>query len=295
MKDSFDELKSKEKKDDILLAMVVGVPNCGKSSLINAMRAESNQQGLLTPKKSPQKVTVGPLPGVTKNMSSFQVSAGPPQVYMLDTPGIMIPKITSIDLACKLALTRAISEQNFGMEALARFFILQLLKGRQSIRFKPNPHSSIQRTREDRKIAYNLEFSCRRYHGIKGIGEEQVNDVLYDIIGNFYGSGKEDISTEDVLRVCWRIVTGVRDGSFGRYMFDDLTDLQKKRNIRDQEHSQKRRVNRSLIKSIGAEYLNEEDSLGVDDDKNQQLNQGGGVQDEEVDEYGYSQKGLIVP
>eukprot|EP01025_Chloroclados_australasicus_P019352 TRINITY_DN20557_c0_g1_i1.p1 TRINITY_DN20557_c0_g1~~TRINITY_DN20557_c0_g1_i1.p1 ORF type:complete len:396 (-),score=38.42 TRINITY_DN20557_c0_g1_i1:392-1579(-) len=295
MKDCLEELKSKKAKDDILLAMIIGVPNCGKSSLINAMRAEAKQQGLLEERKSKQRVVTGPLPGVTRALSSFQISKGPPAIFMLDTPGIMVPKITSTELACKLAMTRAISEQNFGMEALARFFILQLLKGRQKIKFKPNPHHNIQRTREDRKIAYNLDFSTRRYHGIRGIGEEQVNDVFYDVIGNFYGSSQDNISQEDVIRVCWRIITGVREGSFGRYMFDDLADLQRKKDTRDSTQDQKRKINRALIDSIGEEYFldkNDQNNKAIAGKQQQEEDE---RQKEGVDEYGYTQSGLIIP
>lgn len=60
---------------DVHLVMVVGTPNVGKTSLINALKRHCNSQGLLNNPRS-GKLEVGPLPGVTKRVSGIKVCCG---------------------------------------------------------------------------------------------------------------------------------------------------------------------------------------------------------------------------
>ncbi|KAL1506920.1 hypothetical protein AB1Y20_007784 [Prymnesium parvum] len=74
-----------------LMMMVAGAPNTGKSTLINAMRQEGARDAPgVVRRMAPAKM--GKLPGVTRQLSSFQVSWEPP-VWMLDTPGVLPPNI----------------------------------------------------------------------------------------------------------------------------------------------------------------------------------------------------------
>ena len=75
--------------------MIIGVPNVGKSSLINLIRSRALRiKGGLR---------VGKSPGVTRALETkIKVSLNP-LVYLLDTPGIMMPKINNLDTAMKLA------------------------------------------------------------------------------------------------------------------------------------------------------------------------------------------------
>ncbi len=49
------------------------------------------------------------MPGITRTLGGFQVSDHP-IMYVIDTPGILIPKIQDETTAMKLALTHAIPE-----------------------------------------------------------------------------------------------------------------------------------------------------------------------------------------
>lgn len=77
-----------------LRTMVMGLPNVGKSSLINA----------LINKRSAK---VGNKPGVTKGLLWVVIAKN---LELLDTPGVIPPKFEDQDLALKLALIGSISE-----------------------------------------------------------------------------------------------------------------------------------------------------------------------------------------
>lgn len=47
----------------------------------------------------------GGIPGITKSVSGIVRILNEPPVYMLDTPGVLVPKISSPEMGLKLALT----------------------------------------------------------------------------------------------------------------------------------------------------------------------------------------------
>ena len=86
-----------------LRIMIVGVPNVGKSSLINR----------LTGKKSAQ---TGDRPGVTKGKQWLTLSNG---MQLLDTPGILWPKFEDQSIGLDLAFCGSIKDEIMDMESLA--------------------------------------------------------------------------------------------------------------------------------------------------------------------------------
>uniref|UniRef100_A0A915CT27 G domain-containing protein n=1 Tax=Ditylenchus dipsaci TaxID=166011 RepID=A0A915CT27_9BILA len=83
--------------------MVVGIPNVGKSSLINALR--HNNLGRIN--KPAQE---GARPGVTVRVQNRIRLMDKPPLYILDTPGVLNPYFSSIEGAMKLALCNLILE-----------------------------------------------------------------------------------------------------------------------------------------------------------------------------------------
>jgi ribosome biogenesis GTPase A len=78
--------------------MIGGVPNVGKSTIINALRNKDIESSFH--RKSGAKT--GGRPCITKSMSGFKIVQDP-LTYMVDTPGIIMPKITpSSDEGLKL-------------------------------------------------------------------------------------------------------------------------------------------------------------------------------------------------
>ncbi len=83
-------------------AMIVGIPNVGKSSFINRLTKGG-------------KAKVEDRPGVTRNNQWFVVEGA----QLLDTPGVLWPKFDDHTVALHLAFTGAIKDQVLDMEEMA--------------------------------------------------------------------------------------------------------------------------------------------------------------------------------
>jgi len=97
------KLSKKGRNPRRLRAMIIGIPNVGKSALINLL-AGSNI------------TTIGNKPGVTRGRQWVNVSK---KIRLLDTPGILWPKFSDEDKAYKLALTGAVDNDIFDAELAA--------------------------------------------------------------------------------------------------------------------------------------------------------------------------------
>ncbi|KAK3405534.1 hypothetical protein EUGRSUZ_K01761 [Eucalyptus grandis] len=116
------EVKLKEviSREPTLLVMVVGVPNVGKSALINSIhRIESS---CFPVQEKIKRATVGPLPGVTQDIAGFKI-AHHPSIYVLDTPGVLVPSIPDIETGLKLALAGSVKDSVVGEERIAQYLL----------------------------------------------------------------------------------------------------------------------------------------------------------------------------
>lgn len=104
------------------MAMVVGVPNVGKSSIINEFRRLASSHKL---SKGRKRAAVGPTPGVTVRSDIIKVS-DKPAVYVVDTPGVMLPNVEDPETGMLLALTGAIKDEVVGTELIADFMLFRL-------------------------------------------------------------------------------------------------------------------------------------------------------------------------
>lgn len=93
-------------------AMIVGIPNVGKSTLINRLAKR-------------KVVDVANRPGVTQSIKWLTVD---PRLDVMDTPGILWPRFDDLKIGMKLALTSAIKEQILPIEQVVAFGLAYILQ-----------------------------------------------------------------------------------------------------------------------------------------------------------------------
>lgn len=106
--------------------MIAGIPNVGKSTLINGIRSVSCNTDV-------KAARTGRKPGVTRLISEQIRISQDPVVYLWDSPGILVPRITDPDQGMKLAATGAILDKQVGEFVIAEYILDSL---RESSRFK---------------------------------------------------------------------------------------------------------------------------------------------------------------
>ena len=103
---------SKGLKPRRVRSLVLGIPNVGKSTLINR----------LVGKKA---VNVGNKPGITKNLEWIRIND---KLELLDTPGILWPKFNDSTIAYNLASMTAIKEEILDIEDISIYIIKTMFK-----------------------------------------------------------------------------------------------------------------------------------------------------------------------
>ncbi|HOM02729.1 MAG TPA: ribosome biogenesis GTPase YlqF [Acetivibrio sp.] len=110
MKDKFERDRQKGRIFRPVRTMIVGIPNVGKSSLINKIAG----------KKS---AVTGDRPGVTRNKQWINVNS---EIQLMDTPGILWPKFEDKTVGINLAATGAIKDEIIDTVELASLLIERL-------------------------------------------------------------------------------------------------------------------------------------------------------------------------
>ncbi len=113
LKDQIARWKEKGQVGRPVRAMVVGVPNVGKSTFINKLARRKSAKA-------------GDRPGVTRGKQWVSVDKG---LELLDTPGILWPKFEDKTTGLHLAFTGAVKDEVTDMEGLA-CALLELLRDR---------------------------------------------------------------------------------------------------------------------------------------------------------------------
>lgn len=167
--------KRKEKglKERKIRALILGIPNVGKSTLINR----------LVGKKA---TNVGNKPGITKQLEWIRVNN---QIELLDTPGILWPRLDNQEVALNLAATTAIKEEILNVEDIAIYIINKMLKEYP----------------DNIKERYNLT------------NEEDIIDIL-DNIGKKIGAIRNKETDYDKVYIT--VLRDLRDGRLGKVTFD---------------------------------------------------------------------------
>lgn len=112
LKDKHDRYKAKGLVKFMMRVMVVGVPNCGKSTFINKMARNNIAK-------------TGDRAGVTKSKQWIKTAY---DMEMLDTPGVLWPRFEDERTALNLAFTGAIKDEIMDIEELSYMLVKRLQK-----------------------------------------------------------------------------------------------------------------------------------------------------------------------
>lgn len=105
MAEKLQKLKERGIQKQSLRTMIIGIPNAGKSTLMNRLAGK-------------KIAVVGNKPGVTKGQQWLKSNK---DLEILDTPGILWPKFEDEEVGLKLALTGAIKDQLLSLDEVTIF------------------------------------------------------------------------------------------------------------------------------------------------------------------------------
>lgn len=164
LKDKLEKDKQRGLKPRPIRAMVVGIPNVGKSTFINKL---VNRKVTLT----------GDKPGITKSQQWIRINN---ELELLDTPGVLWPKFESEVQSFNLALTGAIKDELIHKDDLVLYF-LSFLKDNYPTILKDRYNVSLN---DDNLVILEEIAKVRGLTNNKRIDYDRV----YDIILNDYKS-----------------------------------------------------------------------------------------------------------
>ena len=186
LKDKIAAWQAKGQVGRPIRAMIVGVPNVGKSTFINQVAKRKSAKA-------------GDRPGVTRGKQWVAVDAG---LDLLDTPGILWPKFEDQSIGLNLAFTGAVKDEIMDVETLACHF-MELLAQRypQSLaeRYKLSPAPG--------EPGWQLLEQAARKRGFLVSGGEVDTERMAKILLDEYRGGKlgrftlerpQDLEAEEV-------------------------------------------------------------------------------------------------
>ncbi|XP_057197764.1 mitochondrial ribosome-associated GTPase 1 [Triplophysa rosa] len=174
--------------------MVIGVPNVGKSSLINAVRRTYLKKGKAS--------KVGGEPGITKAILTKIQVCDRPIIYLLDTPGVLPPRIENIETGMKLGLCGTILDHLVGEDIIADYLLFSL--------------NRLDRFGYVEK--YNLEGPCDDIqHVLKCIAVKLGKTKRMKAIT---GVGNITVQVPDYTAAAYDFIRAFRKGELGKVLLD---------------------------------------------------------------------------
>lgn len=158
--------------------MVIGIPNVGKSTFINSLAKRNTAK-------------VGNKPGVTKQKQWIKIDNN---IEIMDTPGMLWPRLDNQEYAMHLAFCGTIGENSIDNEEIAYYLLEYLIKNYPN-RIEERYNIKI----ENKETIEILEEIARKRGAIVSGGNINMQKIS-DIILNEFRSGKLGRITIEVSR-----------------------------------------------------------------------------------------------
>ncbi|CAL27790.1 ribosome biogenesis GTPase YlqF [Staphylococcus carnosus] len=178
-KEKFERDKAKGLKPRAIRAMIVGIPNVGKSTLINKLANKAIAK-------------TGNTPGVTKQQQWIKVGKS---LQLLDTPGILWPKFEDQTVGKKLSLTGAIKDSIVHLDDVA-IYGLDFFKEHDVEALQKNFNVDVDADAE------NMEWfdAIGRRRGALQRGNEVDYEAVIEMIINDIRNGKLGTHSFDIYK-----------------------------------------------------------------------------------------------
>ncbi|OQU92101.1 hypothetical protein SORBI_3001G290300, partial [Sorghum bicolor] len=227
-------------------ALLVGIPNVGKSAIVNAMhqigRIAAAEKGKL------KHAIVSSHPGETRDISGYKV-ASHPNIYVLDTPGVLSPRFANDGSGPRLALTGAIKDSLLEEYDIVQFLLAIVNSGKEYRKWeklnKAGDTFSCGKTITSR--GHNNEGQYASDH-TQDFVVKVVRQVLFETVSCFNGDlGQVDelrrlighqlvnlqevfkVSTESSEDMCkpiaMKLLNLYRTGRLGHYTLEHVPDV----------------------------------------------------------------------
>ncbi|KAI9684808.1 MAG: Mitochondrial GTPase [Trizodia sp. TS-e1964] len=180
--------------------LVVGMPNVGKSSLLNALRMSGVGKG--------KAAYTGAQPGITRKIATgVKIIAGDEEsegVYLTDTPGVFVPYVPDAEAMLKLALCGSVKDTVIPPTILVDYLLFHM-----------------------NKVAPSL---YAKYH-------QPTNDVAIFLDAVARKTGRlQKAGVPDIEAAALWIIQSWRRGNLGRFVLDEITEDGLEKSMRDKDN-----------------------------------------------------------
>ncbi|MCY7155279.1 ribosome biogenesis GTPase YlqF [Streptococcus gallolyticus subsp. gallolyticus] len=173
MADKLAKLRERGIQKETLRTMIIGIPNAGKSTLMNRLAGK-------------KIAVVGNKPGVTKGQQWLKSNK---DLEILDTPGILWPKFEDEVVGLKLALTGAIKDQLlpmdevtiFGLNFFKKYYPERLVERFKGINLEEEAPEIIMAMTQ--KLGFRDDYDRFYSLFLKDVREGKLGRYTLDVVG----------------------------------------------------------------------------------------------------------------